>query len=118
MGNPLACSVACCSIDLLLKSPWQENIRRIEAEMKSGFAPCREMAGVRDVRVLGGIGVVELEQPVDMRRIQEKFVKKGVWVRPFGRLVYIMPPYVINSQDLQILTQSICEVVQEELDAI
>jgi adenosylmethionine-8-amino-7-oxononanoate aminotransferase len=118
MGNPLACSVACCSIDLLLQSPWQENIRRIEAEMKCGLAPCNQIAGVRDVRILGGIGVVELEQPVMMERIQEKFVQKGVWVRPFGRLVYIMPPYVMSSEDLQRLTQAICEVVEEELEVI
>ena len=118
MGNPLACSVACCSIDLLLNSPWRENIRRIEAGMKRGLAPCYEMAGVRDVRILGGIGVVELEQPVEMGRIQEKFVQKGVWVRPFGCLVYIMPPYVMSSEDLQRLTQAICEVVEEELETI
>jgi adenosylmethionine---8-amino-7-oxononanoate aminotransferase len=115
MGNPLACSVAVRSIELLLESDWQGNIRRIETELSIGLAPCRKLTGVKDVRVLGAIGVVELDQPVNMTRIQKRFVDNGVWVRPFGRLVYIMPPYVIGSQDLHILTKTICRVVEAEL---
>jgi adenosylmethionine-8-amino-7-oxononanoate aminotransferase len=114
MGNPLACSVAIRSIELLLGSDWRKNILRIENELKTGLEPCRSLAGVRDVRVLGAIGVVELNQPVNMSRIQKRFVDNGVWVRPFGRLVYIMPPYIINNQDLHILTQAIIRVVEEE----
>ena len=115
MGNPLACSVAVRSIELLLESDWQGNIRRIETELSIGLAPCSKLTGVKDVRVLGAIGVVELDQPVNMSRIQKRFVDSGVWVRPFGRLVYVMPPYVIDSRDLQILTKTICRVVEAEL---
>jgi adenosylmethionine-8-amino-7-oxononanoate aminotransferase len=114
MGNPLACSVAVRSVELLLESDWRKNILRIETELKTGLEPCRSLAGVKDVRILGAIGVVELEQPVNMSRIQKKFVDNGVWVRPFGRLVYIMPPYIIGNKDLNILTQTIIRVVEEE----
>jgi adenosylmethionine-8-amino-7-oxononanoate aminotransferase len=114
MANPLACSVAVRSVELLLESDWQTNIFRIQTELKKGFEPCRKLAGVKDVRVLGAIGVVELEKPVNMSRIQQRFVDNGVWVRPFGRLVYIMPPYVIENQDLHFLTQTICRVVEAE----
>ncbi len=114
MANPLACSVAVRSVELLLESDWQGNIFRIENELKNGLEPCRKLAGVEDVRVLGAIGVVELKRPVNMSSIQRRFVENGVWVRPFGRLVYVMPPYVIDNQDLQLLTQTICRVVEAE----
>ena len=84
----------------MLESDWQENIARIESGLQRGLAPCRDLPGVRDVRVLGAIGVVELERPVKMARIQQLFVDNGVWIRPFGRLVYVMPPYVIGDADL------------------
>jgi adenosylmethionine---8-amino-7-oxononanoate aminotransferase len=115
MGNPLACSVAIRSIELLLDSDWQANILRIETELKSGLEPCRELDGVKDVRVLGAIGVVELEQPVNMARIQKRFVDNGIWVRPFGRLVYVMPPYIMVNQDLRCLMEKMCLVVRKEL---
>ncbi len=102
MGNPLACAVAVASIKLLLESPWQERIRQISTGLEVGLAPCRELPQVADVRVLGGIGVVEL-----------KFVEKGVWVRPFGRLVYVMPPYIIAPEDLATLTEAIFSVVAD-----
>jgi adenosylmethionine-8-amino-7-oxononanoate aminotransferase len=117
MGNPLACSVAVRSTELLLESDWQANILRIETELKSGLEPCRRLSGVKDVRVLGAIGVVELDQPVNMTSIQKRFVDNGVWVRPFGRLVYIMPPYIIGSDDLHFLTKTICRVVEAELSS-
>jgi adenosylmethionine---8-amino-7-oxononanoate aminotransferase len=117
MGNPLACSVAVRSIELLLESDWQTNISRIETELKKGLEPCRNLTGVKDVRVLGAIGVVELELPVDMARIQKRFVDNGVWVRPFGRLVYVMPPYIIDNQDLHLLTKAIYQVVEGELSS-
>jgi adenosylmethionine-8-amino-7-oxononanoate aminotransferase len=114
MGNPLACAVACRSIDLLLETNWRINVNRVERGLRAGLAPCAEMAGVKEVRVLGAIGVVELEKPVDMARCQQLFVDRGVWVRPFGRLVYVMPPFVMTDSELKILTGAICEVVELE----
>lgn len=115
MGNPLACSVAACSIKMLIESDWQQNISRIETALIHGLEPCKGLPGVHDVRVLGAIGVVELERPVDMASIQERFIENGVWVRPFGRLVYVMPPYVMVNEDLNTLTQAIVRVVQQEV---
>jgi len=112
MANPLACSAAIASIDLLLQSDWQANIRRIEAGLKTGLAPCSDFPQVTEVRVLGGIGVVEMQQPVDMPGITRAFVEAGVWVRPFGRMVYLMPPYVISDEDLGRLTAAVVQVVQ------
>ena len=115
MGNPLACAVAASSIDLLLSGDWKRNIQRIEAKLISGLAPCKDLTGVVDVRILGAIGVVELKNPVELASIQRLFVDKGVWVRPFGCLVYIMPPYIITDEDLDILTKAICQVVEKLL---
>ncbi|PLY16860.1 MAG: adenosylmethionine--8-amino-7-oxononanoate transaminase [Sedimenticola sp.] len=111
MGNPLACATALASIDLLLDSPWQTRVAGIEAQLESGLAPCRGMPQVRDVRVLGGIGVVELKEPVDMWAIPQSFVERGVWVRPFGRLIYLMPPFIIGALDLATLTGAVADVV-------
>lgn len=113
MANPLACSVALASIRLLLDSPWQDRIKNIEKQLSAELAPCLEFKSVSDVRVLGGIGVVEMKQPVDMKQIQNDFVKAGVWIRPFGKLVYLMPPYVIHSDDLRTLTSAVCQVVEK-----
>lgn len=111
MANPLACSVATASIDLLLDSPWQARVRAIEAGLSQGLGPCRDLPQVREVRVLGAIGVVELERPVDMRWMPEQFVRRGVWVRPFRNLVYVMPPFVITPDDLAALCRAIVAVV-------
>ncbi|MCG8325908.1 MAG: aminotransferase class III-fold pyridoxal phosphate-dependent enzyme, partial [Thiotrichales bacterium] len=111
MANPLACTAASTSIQLLLESLWQTRIQAIERELISGLSPCESLPMVSEVRVLGAIGVVELHDPVDMREIVPKFVKAGVWVRPFGRLVYLMPPYIIEKEDLQSLTAAVTEVL-------
>ena len=114
MGNPLACSVASASIRLLLSTPWKDRVEKIEERLRNGLRPCRDLPHVRDVRTLGAIGVIELEQPIDMAAVQEKFVKRGVWIRPFGRLVYTMPPYVMSREDLEKVTAAMTEVVAEE----
>jgi len=88
-----------------------KSVRAIEAQLASGLEPCRSVPGIADVRVLGAIGVAELEEPVDMAVIQKRFVEKGVWVRPFGRLVYLMPPYIISTEELHVLTDAVCEVI-------
>jgi adenosylmethionine-8-amino-7-oxononanoate aminotransferase len=111
MANPLACRIASASIDTLLASDWQTNIRRIEVLLEQGLAPARDCKKVADVRVLGAIGVIELHQAVDLARIQRRFVDAGVWVRPFGKLVYIMPPYIISDEDLLTLTSAMVQVV-------
>ena len=115
MASPLACAVANASIDLLLASPWQERVAAIEAACWNHLEPCRTWKGVADVRVKGAIGVLELERPVDMPSITRRLVEKGVWLRPFGRLVYLMPPFVIAPDDLEVLLTAMTSVVAEEL---
>ena len=111
MANPLACAVANASIALLLSSNWQARVKRIEQGLSSGLAPCADLPQVQEVRVLGAIGVVELKQPVDMKTIQPAFVEQGVWVRPFGKLVYLMPPFIVSDKDLATLTDAVVRVV-------
>lgn len=113
MGNPLACAVAHASIDLLLNMDWQGNIVRIEQGLYNGLKECENIQSVKDVRVLGAIGVVEMDKPVNLGAIQQEFVDKGVWVRPFGALVYLMPPYIINNRDLKFLTSKVVEVIKD-----
>jgi len=112
MANPLACAVASASINLLNSYDWQSSVLRLEAGLRQGLEPCRESISVADVRVLGAIGVVELHKPVDMAVIQKQFVDKGVWVRPFGRLVYLMPPFIMLDEELRLLTDAVCDVVK------
>ena len=111
MANALACACARASIELLLASDWAANVRRIERALVQGLAPARPLRQVADVRILGAIGVIELREPVDMRSIPHAFVARGVWLRPFGRLVYVMPPYVISNDELHTLTTAMLEVV-------
>ncbi|MFV0477359.1 MAG: adenosylmethionine--8-amino-7-oxononanoate transaminase [Parahaliea sp.] len=113
MGNPLACTAAIASIELLLSQPWQRNVQRIYRSLDEGLAPARELAAVSDVRCFGAIGVIELKEAVDMKRIQPMFVERGVWLRPFGRLVYIMPPFVTCDEDLATLCSAMVDVVSQ-----
>ncbi len=113
MANPLACAAGLASLELLLELPWQQNVQKIEQQLRSELEPCGRLPKVRDVRVLGAIGVVELDQPVDMKSVQQKFVDEGVWIRPFNRLVYLMPPYIIGETDLRQLTDAVLKVVSE-----
>ncbi|MGK0269624.1 MAG: adenosylmethionine-8-amino-7-oxononanoate aminotransferase [Cocleimonas sp.] len=113
MGNPLACSVANASIDLLLNSPWQERVNAISTQLRSELAKCNELDCVKEIRVKGAIGVVELHQSLDTTWSQPHFTKKGVWLRPFGKLVYLMPAYIIHAEELSVLTSSIYAVLSE-----
>ena len=112
MGNPLACAVSLASISLLETTDWEQNVGRIEQVLKSILKPCESYSQVKDVRVLGAIGVIELNETVDMKWITEQFVEAGIWVRPFGRLIYLMPPFIINEDDLTLLCQSVCNIVK------
>jgi len=111
MANPMACAVANASIGLLLAGDWPQAIAKIEGRLRADLEPCRDMPAVEDVRVLGAIGVVELRRPVDMTTIPDEFVSRGVWVRPFNNLVYVMPPYTITPRDLRKVTRAIRELV-------
>jgi len=111
MANPLACAAGLASIDILLDSSWQSKILQIENILKIGLDPCLNFQQVKDVRVLGAIGVVELQNPVDLKTIQPQFVKEGVWLRPFNKLIYIMPPYIINDDELYCLINAMIKII-------
>lgn len=113
MANPLACAVALKSTQLLLAQDWQKNIERISTTLKQHLQPLAQLDAVQDVRVLGAIGVVELKKNVDMATLQQVFVKRRIWVRPFGKLVYVMPPYIITDDELNYLLSQLVEVIQD-----
>ena len=114
MANPLACAAANASMDILMRGHWQQQLPMIEQVLWNELMPCSEMSHVEDVRVLGGIGVIEMKEPVVMAEIQPEFVKEGVWVRPFGKLVYVMPPYIIEKEQLA----KLCEAIRNVLNRI
>jgi adenosylmethionine-8-amino-7-oxononanoate aminotransferase len=114
MGNPLACAVAVASIELLIESDWQQRITQIELQLKELLSPCAELPQVAEVRCLGAIGVIEMKQAVDMASIVRQFVDAGIWVRPFGKLVYLMPAYVISAPQLEQLCNSLIEIVARQ----
>lgn len=111
MANPLACAVAKKSTELLISQDWSSNIQRIQHQLQQHLAPLLGLDYVHDVRVLGAIGVVELTFNVDMKTLQQQFVDQGIWIRPFGKLVYVMPPYIIDDQQLQTLLNKMVQVV-------
>jgi adenosylmethionine-8-amino-7-oxononanoate aminotransferase len=111
MANPLACAVANASLELLLNSSWQERVRSIESQLLEELGKCSKLPLVKEVRVLGAIGVVELHKEIDLAWMTPEFIARGVWVRPFLNLVYIMPPFVISTEELTTLTSAIFEVV-------
>jgi adenosylmethionine-8-amino-7-oxononanoate aminotransferase len=111
MANPLACATALASTGLLLQSNWQEKVLLIEKTLKEKLLPLQQADSVAEVRVLGAIGVVEMNKPVNIEQIQQRFVDEGIWLRPFGNLVYAMPPFIISENELQTLCNGIHKVI-------
>jgi len=111
MGNPLACAAANASIDLLISRDWKQEVKNIEIQLKEQLSPLEKLNCVSDVRVLGAIGVVEMKKEINVPKLQKQFVGQGIWVRPFGKLIYVMPPYIIKPDELNRLTEGIAIVI-------
>ncbi len=114
MGNPLACAVANASIDLLLQQDWKTQVHNIFTQLSAELAPLKEHAAVADVRTLGAIGVVEMKQAVDVASIQKVFIEHGAWIRPFGKLIYVMPPFISTPANISTLTHAIKQGITSE----
>lgn len=112
MGNPLSCAVANASIDLLLSDDWQGKINTIEATLKSELLPLKEEPSIADVRILGAIGVLEFNEPLDMQIVQDKLITSGVWLRPYGKLLYTMPPFIVTECELKTITRAMCAIAK------
>ena len=110
MGNPLGCAVALALLDELERFDWRARVAAIEAQLTAELEPCRQSPAVRDVRVLGAIGVIEMREPIDLTRVVPRLVDQGVWLRPFGKLLYTMPPYVMEAADLSRVTAAMCSI--------
>lgn len=118
MGNPLACALALKSTRMLLEGGWRQKVAHVESRLKELLAPAREQKGVRDVRVLGGIGVIEMEREVDLASFQKRCVEEGVWIRPFGHNAYIMPPYMaVSDAQLDKLAATLIKLVGEQVES-
>ncbi|MDV6263535.1 adenosylmethionine--8-amino-7-oxononanoate transaminase [Rhodococcus yunnanensis] len=113
MGNPLACAIAVASVELLLSRNWRAEVAGLASGLAAGLAPARSLPGVADVRVLGGIGVVEMHTPVDMARATAAAVDAGVWLRPFGRLVYAMPPFICTDAEVAAIAEALVAVARD-----
>lgn len=110
MANPLACAVANASVKLIRQNNWPAQVASIEQQLKQELSPCQALPAVKDVRVLGAIGVLEMRQKVDVAKLQQQFVELGVWIRPFNNLIYIMPPFIISKVQLSSLTAAMFKV--------
>lgn len=114
MGNPLACAVAAESLAIIAEGNWQQQVKKIEKQLKKELLPLGEYNSVKDARVFGAIGVLEMHQPIDVASAQKRFIELGVWIRPFGRLLYIMPPYVITAEELSQLTYAMKDYIENQ----
>ena len=115
MANPLACATALASTRLLLQSPWQHHVERIAQACRTAFGDLKSLWYVQDVRILGAIAVIEMRHLVDMPTIQRECVARGIWIRPFGRLVYLMPPFIISDDELAALLDEVADLVRTTL---
>ena len=116
MANPLACSAAIASIDLLLTSNWKQRVTEIETILRDQLMPLKNHQSILDVRILGAIGVVEFNEDLDMKKTQEELIESGVWLRPYGKLLYTMPPFVISDEELLAITQAMRKIVGDSLE--